>query len=183
MVNNVAVAPVKLTSFTLNTTNCNNTILQWQTSQEQNSKGFSVEQSNNGVEYNTIGFVPSKNNGNSSTTQNYNFNTAALSNGKIYFRLKQIDNDGRFEYSNVINTNIKCATNIITVTPNPASKFITLQGLPAIGNRNFKIYDAKAAVVSVGVINSYNTINVEQFASGVYYLKLGNGESVKFIKN
>ena len=175
--------PVKLTYFTLNTTNCNNATLQWQTSQEQNSKGFSIEQSTNGVDFNTIGFVPSQNNGNSSTIQNYNFNTTTLSNGKIYFRLKQIDNDGRYEYSNVINTNIKCATNNITITPNPASKFITLQGLPVYDNHIFKIYDAKGSVILKGIINPSNTINVEQLATGIYYLKLDNGEAIKFIKN
>ncbi|MEQ1553688.1 MAG: S8 family peptidase [Ferruginibacter sp.] len=183
VVNNVAVTPVKLTTFTANTTNCNTANIQWQTAQEQNSKGFSVEQSTNGVDFFAVSFVPSKGNGNSNTTQHYNFNTAKLSNGKIYFRLNQIDNDGRFEYSPVVSVGINCATNAVTIAPNPTSKFLILHGMPINGNRNYKIYDTKGAVVLLGLINTLNTIHVEQLAVGVYYLKLGNGESLKFIKN
>jgi hypothetical protein len=178
--NNTFVAPVKLTSFTTNLTNCSTTTLHWQTTQEQNNKGFTIEQSTNAIDFYSVGFVPSK--GNGSTVQNYNYTTSTLINGKIYFRLKQIDNDGRFEYSPVVSVVVKCAANNLTISPNPANKIITIQGLQNNSKHSYEIYDGKGALIKTIKEVFSNTINIEELAVGIYYLKIDGSISVKFIK-
>jgi hypothetical protein len=178
VVNNVAVAPVKLTSFTA-TTNCSTTTLLWQTAQEQNSKGFAIEQSTDGVNFNAIGFVASK--GNGSTMQNYNYTTSALSNSKVYFRLKQIDKDGRFEYSSVVSTIIKCAASVVNVYPNPVKDVLYLQGLGTNTSNNIYIINAQGATIKKYTNTSLQNFNISTLAIGFYMINI-NGQCVKFVK-
>lgn len=100
----VIPVPVKLSSFTAEKVNTT-TLLQWSTATEINSKNFEVQRSADGKEFKTIGVVQAK--GNSTNQTNYSFTDAVPINGINYYRLKQVDVNGKFEYTNIIQVNFK----------------------------------------------------------------------------
>jgi hypothetical protein len=96
------VVPVELTSFTA-TANENEVVLNWSTATETNNQGFEVQKSFNG-EFETIAFV----NGHGTTTesQTYLFSDKNVNVGSYSYRLKQVDFDGSFEYSDVVEIDV-----------------------------------------------------------------------------
>ena len=95
--------PISLLSFTgKNEGNTNS--LNWVTASEQNNKGFNIEWSRDGQNFEWIGFVQGQ--GNSTVENNYSFQHKSLEEGIHYYRLKQIDLNGAFEYSKIISMNV-----------------------------------------------------------------------------
>ncbi len=78
----------------------NDALLSWSTASEINNKGFEVQKSLDGINFKDIGFVTGL--GNASLVNNYSYTDAKLLSGSNYYRLKQIDRDGRVSYSAVI---------------------------------------------------------------------------------
>lgn len=99
MVEDMAIVPVELSSFSANVNN-NNVILNWTTETELNNQGFDVQRKTQDGEFYTVGHI----NGNGSTTERkqYSFADNGLDAGKYYYRLKQIDFNGTFEYSSEV---------------------------------------------------------------------------------
>ncbi len=91
--------PVELVSFTGTFVN-NTVVLNWKTATEINSYGFEIERSNDLKNWETIGFVNSS--GNSNSPKNYSFTDEKPLTGTISYRLKQIDIDGNYSYSNIV---------------------------------------------------------------------------------
>lgn len=91
--------PVTLTDFTAVPGN-GSVALSWKTEYESNSKHFEVEYSNDGVSFQQAGIVAS---GNYTNGHAYHFNHVAVNTGKLYYRLKMVDVDGQFDYSNIIS--------------------------------------------------------------------------------
>ncbi len=92
--------PVELISFTA-IAEKDKVLLQWRTETEVNNYGFDVERSVDGNYWDKIAFIQGY--GNSNAPKNYSFSDNYPPFGKIYYRLKQVDNDGKFEYSNLVN--------------------------------------------------------------------------------
>ena len=91
--------PVELSSFTASTDNYK-IILNWITLSELNNRGFEIEQSFDNESFTTLGFVP----GSGSTTEqrNYSYTVKNSPAGLQYYRLKQLDYDGSYEYSPIV---------------------------------------------------------------------------------
>jgi hypothetical protein len=96
------VVPVELTSFTAQASN-RNVVLNWSTATETNNQGFEVQR-NSGNGYVSAGFI----NGFGTTTEvkNYSFIDRNIEVGNYSYRLKQVDLDGSFDYSNEVNVEI-----------------------------------------------------------------------------
>jgi len=92
-----AVIPVELTSFTASV-NERDVILNWTTATELNNQGFEIQR-NSGNDFQVVGFV--NGHGTTTETQEYSF-TDAVTTGSYSYRLKQVDFDGTFEYSDVV---------------------------------------------------------------------------------
>lgn len=90
------VLPVEMLSFEVNTDQNNNVILNWSTATETNSDYFQVERSTNGIDWIVIGSETAA--GNSNEIIEYSFVDYNADNGISYYRLKQVDFDGAFEY-------------------------------------------------------------------------------------
>jgi len=101
-----AVIPVELTSFTASV-NENDVTLNWVTASEINNQGFEIER-NSGNGFQTIGHIAGY--GTSSETHNYSFVDQSLNAGTYSYRLKQLDLDGTFEYSDVIEVDVTVQT-------------------------------------------------------------------------
>jgi hypothetical protein len=93
-----ATTPVELLSFTARILSGNTASLMWVTASEKNSSYFSIEKSNDAVNFSEIGTVKAQ--GNSANIVNYRFEDSHF-DGTAYYRLKIIDQDGTFEYSDV----------------------------------------------------------------------------------
>ncbi len=117
--------PVELTSFTA-TVNPTNVELNWTTATELNNYGFEVERRTKDGEFYTIGFV--RGNGTTAQVSRYSFIDNNVFSGHYYYRLKQIDYNGAYEYSNEIEIDF-----------NPVSQFSLEQNYPNPFNPSTKI--------------------------------------------
>lgn len=110
--------PVELVTFKTTLTRDGAADLHWETATELNNEGFHVEKSSDGLHFESIGFVPG--NGTSNQTHYYNFQDESLSTSS-YYRLKQVDYDGQFEYSPVSFVKITSTNSVpkIGIYPNP----------------------------------------------------------------
>lgn len=99
-------------------------ILKWTTISEQNNKGFEIQQSFNGQDFATIDFVNSKaSNGNSSSITSYSYSHKYQQNDLAYYRLKQLDKDGKTSFSKIISIKARKLTKaeVTSIYPNPAT--------------------------------------------------------------
>ncbi len=92
------IVPVELVSFKANIID-NKVYLNWETSTETNNKGFEVQRGSGNNQFEKIGFV--QGNGTTTEAQQYSF-VDQISSGTYYYRLKQVDFNGVFEYSNIV---------------------------------------------------------------------------------
>jgi hypothetical protein len=181
-VERVSVLPVTLTSFT---TECDNGIplLKWITASEQNSDYFQIERSRDGIDWFEVSKVQAM--GNSNTTKNYQFyDMSSGGNFEGYYRLKQVDFDGNFEYFGP--KYIKCFLFLdnfkVEVFPNPTTSEIFI-GIPSIMNEEIKLHliDQYGRILLEKNIlekNEYilETMDLKNYSSGIYTLIL-------FVKN
>ncbi|HEY1872397.1 MAG TPA: hypothetical protein VGG71_15140, partial [Chitinophagaceae bacterium] len=102
-----AVLPVSMFNFGGSIKN-NDAYLNWSTATESNNKGFYIERSKDGQNFASIGFV--KGAGNSSKITNYTYTDYLIKDLNVtttYYRLKQVDLDGKYSYSNMLSLNMK----------------------------------------------------------------------------
>ncbi len=114
----VSPLPVELTSFTA-VSQDQQVTLNWRTATELNNSGFEIQRSITNTEFVTIGFV--KGVGTTTVHQDYSYYDKNLSNGKYTYRLKQIDFNGQFEYSNTVEVEVLSIDDysLIQNYPNP----------------------------------------------------------------
>lgn len=176
--------PITLFSFT-GSKKASSVELNWKTASEINAKEFQVERMDNGGNFVQIGSVKAVGNTNKLTA--YSFVDFAASKQAIrYYRLKMVDFDGRYKYSNTIKIADENAANEVVVYPNPSTDKISI----ANSNLNFtavsyKVMNLTGDVVKVGTA-SMNEINVSDLAAGMYMLSVvddaNEAVTVKFIK-
>lgn len=190
-----AVVPVELLSFSSSVID-NDVTLNWTTATETNNSGFQIERretKNERSEYwINIGFV----NGNGTTTESktYSFKDENLSAGKYQYRLKQIDFDGTFEYSNSIEAEIlpPAKFSLEQNYPNPFNPSTTIKySIPDVGtglavsNVTLKVFDVLGNEVATLVnevkpAGNYKVeFNASNLATGVYYYKIIAGDFVQ----
>jgi hypothetical protein len=151
--------------------------LNWATEQEINSSHFIIERSDDGRSWNSIATVTAA--GNSSNHLEYTAYDNLPLNGTSYYRIKQVDKDGRLQVSVVRPVNFDKGYSI-TVAPNPAKDFITIT-LDRINNAasNFQLFDVAGNLVFTQKTNlSKLNINTSAFARGLYFIKIINAGEV-----
>ncbi|MCH7724630.1 MAG: T9SS type A sorting domain-containing protein [Bacteroidetes bacterium] len=176
--------PVELSFFTA-TPNGNNVELRWRTETEVNNYGFDVERSADKLNWEQLVFI--EGNGNSNSPKEYNYIDFDISNsGKYYYRLKQIDNDGTFEYSELVTVDVGIPDHysLSQNYPNPFNPETRIDfALPEKQMISLKIYNILGELVKE-IINEEReagnyTIKFHSYglASGIYIYKL---ESPRF---
>ncbi len=170
--------PVELVSFT--GVRAGDVInLRWQTATEINNMGFEIERSKDAITWSKIGFVEGNNTTNS--PRYYNYTDMIRSSDKLYYRLKQIDNDGTFEYSHEVEVAEVIPQNFVLSQnfPNPFNPATTIEfSIPEHGFVTLKVYDMTGSEVANLVdgilesgIHSVN-FNAMNLAGGNYLYKL-----------
>ncbi|MFK7946945.1 MAG: T9SS type A sorting domain-containing protein [Saprospiraceae bacterium] len=178
-----AVLPVELTAFE-GFAQKNSVFLNWSTATEENNEGFYVERSENGENWETIDFVAG--NGTTFETQYYQYKDRNPYNGENYYRLKQIDFDGKFEYSNIITIENKHQSTNIKLFPNPVVDRLMINSESEI--KAIMIFNAigQPVLQQASIDNQQIEINVSDLPKGVYTLQIksSNNETVikQFIK-
>ncbi len=171
------VLPVELTEFTGRKTE-SGVELVWKTATELNNAGFEVERKSQGAEWNTLGFVRGR--GTTTEAQSYSF-LDRTATGKVQYRLKQIDFDGQFEYSNIIEVDagLPKVFALEQNYPNPFNPTTVISyQLPVASEVSLKVYDMLGREVMTLVngkqeAGAYNfTLNATGLASGIYFYRL-----------
>ncbi len=162
--------PVTLRSFGVYMQN-NTALLQWVTATEQNNKGFGIERSTGDREWLSIGFVSSLSpDGNSNVELLYTFTDKQPLAGNNYYRLKQVDPDGRYRYSPVQIIRFTGRANI-HIYPNPAKDIIKITGLR--GNETVHIINITGQRVrNLKAIANTLTADIQQLPSGIYLINI-----------
>ena len=177
--------------FTASTVQPKNGIveLNWTTASEQNSRHFEVERSANGTVYTKIGTIAAA--GNSHLTNHYQFTDAAPLQGHSYYRLKQVDIDGKSMYSTIEKVAIVGEGFAYTTVQNPVSNILKLAiQLHQPQKLKLEVRDARGVLLlqqqqqfSAG--NTTYTLPVANLASGTYFVTIitDSGNNTKtFIK-
>lgn len=167
--------PLKLIEFALRNEK-SQISLNWKTLNEINTSHFIIERSTSGVGYEAIGQVTALN---ISTGGSYNFIDQSPKSGISYYRLKQIDTDGKYVYSNVLSVN-RSATNSLVLLPNPAINYLTISSNTS-EKLNVKIYSVAGQLLLYGSYLSGEQIAVDKLTPGLYVVLI-NDKSYKFIK-
>jgi hypothetical protein len=161
-------------------------ILDWATSNEQNSKQFDVERSLNAISFNRIGIVQAA--GTSSQTNTYQYKDLGidkLNSNVMFYRLKQIDLNGNFKYSNIVRLNYNAMTGANSIVyPNPTKDQVTLLvGDKALVGTTAVLYDMNGRLLeTIKITASSQSVNLGKYVNGSYVLKLSNSEVFKIIK-
>lgn len=160
--------------------------LSWTTAAEQHNRGFYVERSSNGRDWTSIGFAGSKAPGGSSHyTIEYGLTDNTPANGLNHYRLKQVDVDGKIQYSEYQIVRFDDLT-AITLYPTLAAGAVTIQGLS--GRETISVYDVNGRkVIQQQAKGSACVVDVSGLSGGMYQVVItGNtGKTItrKLIKN
>jgi WD40 repeat protein len=181
------VIPVELASFNADV-NDNKVTLNWITSSELNNSGFEIEkqvgsQQSPVGKWERIGFVEGK--GTTSETNHYSFEDRNLSSGIYKYRLKQLDFDGTYEYSGIVEVEviIPAAFSLSQNYPNPFNPSTTIEfQIPSDGFVSLKIYNSIGQDVTT-LLNKHQsagsysiTFSADKLPSGLYFYTLRSGE-------
>lgn len=164
---------VKITSFTARKKD-KEVVLNWQTASEVNNKGFEIQRSADGINWNNIGFV----NGsvNSFIEKNYQFSDANPLQGKNFYRLIQLDIDNKATYSLVVAVNI-LQSGFYFISNNPGNGLYGLHLEAGTERVDFSVIDAGGKQI-MSRINSGagdHVIDLSNFSSGIYFLRIIKG--------
>lgn len=147
--------------------------LKWKTASEINNSHFEVEQSIDGETWLNIGKV--KGFGNSNTVKNYIFMYNYLANNKVYFRLKQVDFNGAFEYSKKLVVNAKTDLSDVVLWNSEQRKLIFEDMVDK--PKNLTIFGMRGDVIKETKLNFDDvSFDLSFLQKGVYLIKLNCGK-------
>lgn len=169
------ILPVTLSNFSAKKQPSGN-FLTWQTTSETTNKGFEIEKSKDAINFENIGFIDG--NGDSKANKDYSFldkNPFPLT----YYRLKQIDYDGKFEYSRIIY--VKKDDAKLSFYPNPVKDQLFVSGLEK--EENVTIHNLEGRLILNQKLLPSQPINTSNFSNGLYIIKVGEETKKVVIQN
>ncbi|MDA3616289.1 Ig-like domain-containing protein [Polluticaenibacter yanchengensis] len=165
-------------------------VLNWTTASENNNKGFDVERSADGIIWQSISFVASAaNEGNSNLPLSYSLIDSAPNKGVNYYRLKQTDLNGKFEYSVIRQLYFGESLSLVRIYPNPATTEIAIAGVEVGSTIRIDNPLGKTVVASIKTadLQSNINLNISYLPSGIYLIvitgKDGKSSTHKLIKD
>lgn len=173
-----SIVPVELTSFVAKVGN-GQVELNWTTATELNNKGFEIQRSTSDNQFVSVGFI--NGNGTSTQTHSYSFIDKNSVPGKYSYRLKQVDFDGGYDYSKIVEVEISTPTEFTLNQnyPNPFNPSTTITFSVAVDSKvDVKLFNVLgqqvATIFSSNVAAGLQTINFDasQLNSGVYVYQM-----------
>lgn len=183
----VTLLPAELISFSAKSA-ANQISLNWNTASENNNAGFEIQRSTNAKDFHTLDFIEGK--GTTAEQQSYNYDDKDLRKGQLYYyRLRQIDYSGEFEYSKVITAKIENSQISGTFSPNPVANgrarldyTTSFEGQLAL--RVFDVSGKELLKQSFSVSEGNNSLDVNFYtlSSGIYIVKMEQNENSSYEK-
>jgi hypothetical protein len=181
----VGTLPIELTSF-IATQSVNGIELQWATATEVNNYGFDIERAslvlqNEQTNWEKIGFI--NGHGNSNSPHRYSFLDSKPLSGKSQYRLKQIDKNGAFKYSNTVEVgSVVLKYNLAQNYPNPYNPTTLIEySMPTSSNAILKIYNVLGKLITT-LVNENQEVGIykinfdaSRLSNGVYFYKIQAG--------
>jgi hypothetical protein len=170
------VLPVELLSFNANKQNASSTQLLWETASEFNNDFFEIEKSDDALNFYSIGRIKGAGNRNDKTTYTFIDDTESKSTTS-YYRLKQIDYNGVFAYSYIVNID-NSLLNQLEIFPNPSTNGVfEIKGIANEHINQIIVVDVLGKMVFSELNFLSSTIDLSLLNSGIYYLQINTAES------
>jgi hypothetical protein len=183
-----SLLPVELVSFVARVDHLNS-LLTWETATEINNFGFEIERRDIGgarttAQWAKVSFIPGS--GTCNSPKEYSFTNRNLEPGRYAYRIKQIDQDGTFKYSQSVEVEVGLVPNVLTLSqnyPNPFNPMTTIEFTLAEDSKvTLKVYDMLGREVATlmnrelkaGIVHQ-ETFDVSQLSSGMYIYRLQSG--------
>ncbi len=170
------VVPVVLTSFKASVQKKNNVVMNWATASESNNRFFDVEQSTDGVNFSFVSRIAGK--GTTSSVTKYSITDSYVTPGTKYYRLKQVDLDGKFTYSEIISIFIESTKklNLVQIS----GQLIVESG----ENMEVALMNSSGRLINYySLKQGRNNISLSNLPAGMYLLRSKDeGDSWKFNK-
>jgi hypothetical protein len=164
--------PVTLTEFLAKSSPEGN-LLTWKTTYETDNAGFEIEKSVDARTFEKIGFVD----GNGDTEEDKNYHFADLQPFNVtYYRLKQLDYDGTFEYSRIIS--VKRDNSKFSIYPNPAKDHLLVAGLEK--EEDMVIRNVVGRILLMQKVLPNQAVKTGNLSNGLYLIQIG-GETKKVL--
>ncbi len=174
----VAVLPLNWLNISGYLNSQKQSVINWQVS-ENNVSIYVIELTTDNRQWITIGNINSKGNG----TNNYSLIYAPTLQGVGFYRIKQIDNNGKFSYSSTIKLSNLQITKL-AVFPNPSSDFVTIEVTNDCLNTTAQLYSIDGKLQqTITIKNNQQPINIITLPKGLYAVRFKNGTAIKFVKN
>lgn len=169
---NPLALPVDLLNFSATNIDNQYVKLNWQTASEINNDYFTIEKSQNGIDWKDLITVDGA--GNSSTLLDYEGSDISPYMGVSYYRLRQTDFDGEFSYSNIKSINFNLVNNQIEIFPNPTKKQIIITGNKS-EIETINIYNVLGQNVTnktiIKKLDNKVIIDLTELSEGTYYIR------------
>jgi hypothetical protein len=158
-------------------------VLTWATASEQNTSHFIVECSSDGAEFSSVGEIKAA--GNSSSSKTYSFTHTNPASGFLYYRLKQVDLDGKYTYSKVIRLFNGTHLQASVVGPNPVLHTVHLIEPSHVLVKKIQVHDMSGRIVLTKVFESVNnnfSVSLADLSAGNYVLTVHYQDRVQSFK-
>ncbi|MCB9197410.1 MAG: T9SS type A sorting domain-containing protein [Flavobacteriales bacterium] len=172
--------PIELLYFSANLNSENIVDLYWSTASEINNDYFQIERSADGLNWENISLIDGA--GNSSVVSNYSAKDVEPLDGISYYRLKQVDFDGEFSYSNIVSVQLR-NNNTVNIYPNPTTDFVFInygQEVETLEIYNSIGQNVTSTIASITENNGIYSISLKNLAPGAYYVKTSTTANIVY---
>ncbi|MFZ1530140.1 MAG: LamG-like jellyroll fold domain-containing protein [Ferruginibacter sp.] len=170
-----SAVPARWLGFTASLNSSKQSVLNWRVTNETNVSHYEVEWKTVNGNWKTISSI----NYNQVNRGNYEFIHTAPEKGNNFYRIKQVDLNGEYNFSSTGLVKL-AQESVIRLYPNPAKTHVMLV-VPE--NISFQLFDMLGNKVAVGYLNSgQSRVNISGLPGGVYSFRLANGHSIRFVK-
>jgi hypothetical protein len=178
------VLAVNWLSFTAQKNGAHSALLSWTTANENNNDHFEIERSSDGISFTKIGSIHAVV---YATSKTYSFTDNLLLSGTNYYRIKQVDKDGNYQYSSIQKVSMADVVKRWNLYPNPAKNNTTLFALNNYNKAEISASDLNGKIVYHSIQNNIVagqqiTIPAQQLSKGVYIIRIVTDENVDMQK-
>jgi len=157
--------PIEMTAPLRVYLNNQTAILTWRTNTETNNAGFEIQRSKDGINWEKIAWQVGQ--GTSTTSHTYTHRDTNPLSGTSYYRLKQVDFDGSFAYSDIVS--LSYTGPVADIFPNPTGGIFHVKGIP---QGTYQIHDTAGRTIQSGNMKNNLSINISQETQGVYFISI-----------
>ena len=184
----MSIMPVKWVGFNAEVGNKNQVLLTWEVTDQVDNKGFSIQYSRDQKKWDEVTFIDSKSSGGNS--EKYSYIYTGILSSENYFRIKQVDIDGKFSYSQVkslrSSKQVSSVESNVVIYPNPVRDVMNITNLES-SNYTARIVDMSGRVIKSFVMrNGQNQVDVAGLKSGIYFISMndmnGKVNNAKMVK-